>query len=160
MKRAMLVLGAALLALLTGCNSKTTSSGAATATTVPVTTTAPSTTPPPPTTGLAPTTTAPRVVTTSAAPVITTTIAPTPVTKAAPNLCGAPPNPDGYTLCHSGSLINQPAPDTCVYFSCIKSFSNGVGYMVECRDGMYSMSGGRSGACSSHGGEKQPVYAV
>jgi hypothetical protein len=31
--------------------------------------------------------------------------------------------------------------------------------MIECRDGMYSMSGGKQGACSYHLGEKQPVYS-
>jgi LPXTG-motif cell wall-anchored protein len=32
--------------------------------------------------------------------------------------------------------------------------------MVECQDGTVSMSGGISGACSDHGGEKQAVYAL
>ena len=31
--------------------------------------------------------------------------------------------------------------------------------MVECNDATYSMSGGISGACSSHGGEDRPVYS-
>jgi len=58
-----------------------------------------------------------------------------------------------------GQLIYQPAADTCSYFSCIPNFSNGTGYMEECQDGMVSMSGGHSGSCSSHNGNKQPVYS-
>jgi hypothetical protein len=29
----------------------------------------------------------------------------------------------------------------------------------ECHDGTYSHSGGRSGACSYHGGELRPLYS-
>jgi hypothetical protein len=94
-----------------------------------------------------------------------TTSAPThaaPTTHSAPpppafNYCGAPPNPWHYNFC-GGSLITAPASAVCTYFACIPNFRNGVGYMVECNDGMYSMSGGRQGACSYHGGERRPVY--
>ncbi len=47
----------------------------------------------------------------------------------------------------------------CVYFDCIPNFDNGTGYMVECHDAMYSMSGGRQGACSYHDGVWRPVYS-
>jgi hypothetical protein len=30
--------------------------------------------------------------------------------------------------------------------------------MEQCTDGMVSMSGGRSGSCSHHGGNRRPVY--
>jgi hypothetical protein len=73
-------------------------------------------------------------------------------------LCGAPANPYGYNFCGRGSLITNPAPDVCVYFDCIPNFDNGTGYMVECHDAMYSMSGGRQGACSYHDGVWRPVY--
>jgi hypothetical protein len=46
----------------------------------------------------------------------------------------------------------------CNYFHCIGNFPNGVGYMVECNDGTYSMSGGRPGACSTHTGEGPAVH--
>ena len=46
----------------------------------------------------------------------------------------------------------------CSYFDCIGNFSNGKGYMVECKDHTYSMSGGRKGACSDHTGEGPLVY--
>lgn len=75
------------------------------------------------------------------------------------SLCGAPANPYGYNLCGIGSEVTSPPSDICNYFSCIDNFGNGNGYMVECNDGMYSMSGGIDGACSDHGGEDRPVYS-
>lgn len=42
----------------------------------------------------------------------------------------------------------------CKMYSCIPNFSNGNGTIVQCRDGQWSHSGGLSGACSDHGGEK------
>jgi hypothetical protein len=72
--------------------------------------------------------------------------------------CGAPSNPDGLNFCGRGHLVSSPPGDVCSYFSCIPNFWNGTGYMAECNDGMYSMSGGRQGACSHHGGETRPVY--
>jgi hypothetical protein len=73
--------------------------------------------------------------------------------------CGAPANPWGYNFCGRGSYIYNPAADVCSDFSCIANFTNGSGYMIECTDGRYSMSGGRRGACSYHGGEARPVYS-
>jgi hypothetical protein len=46
-----------------------------------------------------------------------------------------------------------PAADFCAAHSCIPSFYDGTGYIVQCNDGMWSHSGGVSGACSYHGGE-------
>jgi hypothetical protein len=43
--------------------------------------------------------------------------------------------------------------DFCSTHSCIDNFDNGNGYIVQCADGMWSHSGGESGACSYHGGE-------
>jgi hypothetical protein len=83
-------------------------------------------------------------------------LATAPKPTAAAGLCGAPANPFGYTFC-GGQVITAPDPAVCNYFNCIPYFPKGKGYMEQCRDGMYSMSGGRSGACSSHGGENQPV---
>jgi hypothetical protein len=105
-------------------------------------------------------TTAPRPVA-SAAPTSKTSaakpkLAVAPKPTAAAGLCGAPANPFGYTFC-GGQVITAPDPAVCDYFNCIPYFPNGKGYMEQCRDGMYSMSGGRRGACSSHGGEAQPV---
>ncbi|HEY3868231.1 MAG TPA: hypothetical protein VGM10_07760 [Actinocrinis sp.] len=74
-------------------------------------------------------------------------------------LCGAPANPYGYNYCGSGGKITSPPQDICDYFSCIDYFQKGNGYMVECEDGMVSMSGGFSEACNDHGGVKQQVYS-
>lgn len=71
--------------------------------------------------------------------------------------CGSPANPYSLSFCGTGRYEYAPPTDVCSYFSCIASFWSGSGYMVECADGMVSMSGGRPGACSSHGGEGRPV---
>jgi hypothetical protein len=47
--------------------------------------------------------------------------------------------------------MDDPKPDVCSYFDCIDNFWNGKGYMMQCQDGMVSMSGGRPGSCSYHG---------
>jgi hypothetical protein len=85
-----------------------------------------------------------------------TTTKPKPKPKPV-ELCGAPANPLGYNFC-GGSHVTSPDPDTCVYFDCIASFDDGQGYMEQCEDGTVSMSGGRSGSCSHHGGNRRPVY--
>jgi hypothetical protein len=102
----------------------------------------------------APTTPTPPATST---PTPTHTTKPTPTPKPT-DWCGGPPNPLGYTLCPGGALIYAPAPSTCSYFDCIATFGNGKGYMVECQDGRYSMTGGRPSSCSHHQGEARPVY--
>jgi hypothetical protein len=77
----------------------------------------------------------------------------------ASSLCGAPPNPYGYNFCGTGNEVTAPPSDICNYFNCINNFGNGQGYMVECNDGTYSMSGGIDGACSDHYGEDRTVYS-
>lgn len=74
------------------------------------------------------------------------------------SLCGAPKNPYGYNYCGRGARIFDPKLDICSYFDCIPAFWDGVGYMIECDDGMVSMSGGRPGSCSHHGGKNRTVY--
>ena len=71
--------------------------------------------------------------------------------------CGAPTNPLGYNLCGRGSLVYQPGSSTCTYFTCASNFKSGTGYMVECVDGTYSMSGGHPDACAHDGGVSKPV---
>ena len=73
--------------------------------------------------------------------------------------CGAPSNPFGYNFCGVGRYIYSPAPGVCSYFTCIDNFANGRGYMVECNDHTYSMSGGIEDACSDHGYVERPVYS-
>jgi hypothetical protein len=80
-----------------------------------------------------------------------------PPAAPAADLCGAPSNPYGYNLCGRGNLVTSPPADICTYFNCIGNFDNGRGYMVECGDGTYSMSGGIPDACAYHSGEATPV---
>jgi hypothetical protein len=111
----------------------------------------------PHTTPAAPRTT-PAVRRTTPAAARTTAAKPKPKpTKKPVDFCGAPANPFGYNFC-GGSLITSPDADTCSYFSCIPAFWDGKGYMEQCTDDMVSMSGGRSGSCSHHGGNRRPVY--
>jgi hypothetical protein len=73
--------------------------------------------------------------------------------------CGAPVNSWGYNFCGRGSYITNPESSFCDVFDCIKSFWDSTnGYVMRCDDGMYSHSGGRSGSCSSHGGNDRPLY--
>jgi hypothetical protein len=90
-----------------------------------------------------------------------TTAAPARTTAPALSLCGAPPNPYGFNFCGRGHLIyaGQLPDGVCSYFACIDNFYNGSGYMVECGDGRYSMSGGKQGACSYHDKVRRSVYS-
>jgi hypothetical protein len=73
--------------------------------------------------------------------------------------CGAPTNSWGYTFC-GGPVIASPPPSFCSVFACIASFWNQTnGYVEQCRDGLFSHSGGARGACSSHGGNSRPLNA-
>lgn len=85
-------------------------------------------------------------------------VKPAPVAAPAGSLCGAPANPLHLTLCAGGSLVTVPPPGVCGYFPCIASFAGGKGYLTECQDGKYSMSGGRQGVCTDHGGASHPVH--
>jgi hypothetical protein len=49
--------------------------------------------------------------------------------------------------------------DFCSTYACIDNFDSGIGYIVQCADGMWSHSGGRPGACSYHGGETNNTYS-
>ncbi|HTK09434.1 MAG TPA: hypothetical protein VL485_19845 [Ktedonobacteraceae bacterium] len=81
---------------------------------------------------------------------------PTPVPTHPPT--GVNGNPWGYDF-NPGMFITQPPAAFCSYFACIPNFANGKGHVEECKDGMYSLSGGISGSCSSHGGNLRPLYA-
>ena len=96
----------------------------------------------------------------SATPKITptgSTAGTTTLPKGSAALCGAPANPYGYNYCGRGGQQSTPPADLCSYFQCIPYFSHGKGHLAECRDTMVSMSGGRRGACSYHGGVLRAV---
>ena len=121
--------------------------------------------------GGTPSTTQESIASATATPTPTATATPTPAPtptaapvkptqKPAPpvNTCGAPANPWGYNFC-GGNVIPNPPSDFCGYFSCIASFwTTTNGYVEQCVDGLFSHSGGRSGSCSYHGGNRRPLY--
>ena len=75
-----------------------------------------------------------------------------------PHAIPVPRNPWGYNFVR-GKLIKAPPVKFCNYFKCIPNFSKGKGYVVECRDAMYSKSGGLVGVCSGHKGYYLTLYA-
>jgi hypothetical protein len=123
------------------------------ATPAPPTATPATATPAPATPTLTPLTPAPVAAVKTNAPVTAA-----PKTAAPVSTCGAAANPWGYTFC-GGSFISAPPSNFCSYFSCIASFAGGAGYVMQCGDGMFSKSGGRSGSCSGHGGNSRALYA-
>ncbi|RKF25663.1 hypothetical protein [Micromonospora globbae] len=83
-----------------------------------------------------------------------TTPSPTPQRE---RLCGAPDNPMGYDFC-GGDRIRRPAAEICDYFDCVQEFWAGRGYLVQCRDGAVSLTGGRREACAEHRGVRRTVW--
>jgi hypothetical protein len=89
--------------------------------------------------------------------------APPPPPPPAFNYCGAPANPWHYNFC-GGNVIYSPPSNICSYFGCITSFWTedrpNDGYVIQCVDGRFSLSGGEAGSpCSSHGGPSRTLYA-
>ena len=64
-----------------------------------------------------------------------------------------PPAPPAAPVEGPGSYDHATDAQFCGDHQCIPNFPNGSGYIVQCADGGWSHSGGRSGACSDHGGE-------
>ncbi len=60
-----------------------------------------------------------------------------------------------WTCC---KVIFAPPFDFCSYFACIGNFGNSAGYVMQCRDGLFSTAGGRSGSCSGHSGNARALY--
>jgi hypothetical protein len=89
--------------------------------------------------------------------------APPPPAPPAFNYCGAPANPWHYNFCGGNLVYNPPNPTFCNYFVCIASFWTedipNDGYVMQCVDGTYSLSGGESGSCSHHGGNSRALNA-
>jgi hypothetical protein len=72
-------------------------------------------------------------------------------------------NPWNYSFdATGGQLLYSPVPGFCAgqYFQCVSDFwERSNGYVVECRNGLYSHSGGIQGACSRDGGVWRPLYS-
>lgn len=94
----------------------------------------------------------------TALPTATPEVTPTEQPTAQPTSVNG--NPWGYDFDSSGSLIYSPPPTFCVYFSCVSSFWKDTnGYVAECSNGLYTHSGGITGACSRDGGVEQALYS-
>jgi PASTA domain-containing protein len=71
-------------------------------------------------------------------------------------------NPWAFSLA-CGSFIYHPPADFCDFLTevtgayCVGDFYNAAGYVMQCRDGNFSKSGGKSGSCSSHDGNWRPL---
>ncbi|MCZ7439553.1 hypothetical protein O7598_24330 [Micromonospora sp. WMMC241] len=76
---------------------------------------------------------------------------------AAERRCGAPPNPFGYDYC-GGQRIRKPAAGVCDWFECVPGFWSGRGWLVQCRDGAVSRTGGQRDACAGHRGLRRTVW--
>ncbi|WFE96557.1 hypothetical protein [Micromonospora sp. WMMD987] len=70
--------------------------------------------------------------------------------------CGAPANPMGYDYC-GGERIRRPDHRVCDWFDCVPEFWAGRGYLVLCRDGSVSLTGGRPKPCAGHDGVRRTV---
>jgi hypothetical protein len=65
-------------------------------------------------------------------------------------------NPWGYNWGCCDKIFDPPA-DFCSFFDCVLTFHNGTGYVVECRDGLFSATGGSKQTCSGHDGRKRTL---
>jgi hypothetical protein len=65
-----------------------------------------------------------------------------------------PPAAGGTGTEGAGSLSHAEDAQFCGTHECIENFADGHGEVVQCTDGEWSHSGGLSGACSDHGGER------
>ncbi|MGQ5263678.1 hypothetical protein ACTWLT_23350 [Micromonospora sp. ZYX-F-536] len=92
----------------------------------------------------------------STAPKSTKSPRPSPTPSRDPR-CGAPQNPLGYDFC-GGTRIRRPATEVCDWFDCAPQFWSGRGYLVQCRDGSVSLTGGRSNACAEHRGVRRTIW--
>ncbi|WP_446212860.1 hypothetical protein [Micromonospora sp. IBSANI012] len=72
--------------------------------------------------------------------------------------CGAPTNPMGYDFC-GGERVRRPDHRICDFFDCAQDFWAGRGYLVQCRDGAVSLTGGRRDACAGHRGVRRTVFS-
>jgi hypothetical protein len=69
------------------------------------------------------------------------------------NSAAAPTAPAGNNE-GAGSVAHIEDEQFCASHRCIANFPNGHGEVVQCSDGEWSHSGGITGACADHGGEK------
>ncbi|MGW9193022.1 hypothetical protein [Micromonospora chersina] len=76
---------------------------------------------------------------------------------AAERRCGAPANPYGYDFC-GGQRIRKPAVGICDWFECAPGFWSGRGWLVQCRDGAVSLTGGQRESCAANQGYRRTFW--
>ncbi|GGR73479.1 hypothetical protein GCM10010169_16900 [Micromonospora fulviviridis] len=76
---------------------------------------------------------------------------------AAERRCGAPANPYGYDFC-GGERIRKPAAGICDWFECAPGFWSGRGWLVQCRDGAVSLTGGQRESCAANQGYRRTFW--
>ncbi|MEU4479412.1 hypothetical protein AB0F68_15310 [Micromonospora sp. NPDC023966] len=81
----------------------------------------------------------------------------TPFQPAAERRCGAPANPYGYDFC-GGQRIRKPAAGICDWFECVPGFWSGRGWLVQCRDGTVSLTGGQRDSCADNRGYRRTFW--
>lgn len=89
-------------------------------------------------------------------PAAPTTRHPTPQPRGE-RRCGAPANPFGYDFC-GGDRIRRPDRDVCDWFDCVPGFWSGRGWLVQCRDGSVSLSGGQRDSCARNDGYRRTFW--
>src|SRR5438094_8572254 len=161
-KSSMVVLGIILLAALNPTGTRTQSPAAGALVRAAAATATP--TPSHSARAVAPTATATLAATPEPTPAPTPratpkpTPRPTPKPTPKPKPVGVYGNPWGYDF-SAGSVIRNPPAEFCSYFPCIPTFwSSTNGYVVQCADGDFSHSGGRSGVCSHHHGYARTLF--
>jgi hypothetical protein len=118
----------------------------------------PTATPRPPTATPRPPTNTPRPPTPTRPPATDTPVPQPTAPPPPPVATGVNGNPWGYNF-DCCNFIYSPPTNFCSYFSCISSFWNGNGYVMQCQDGTFSKSGGIQGSCSRHGGNQRALLA-
>jgi hypothetical protein len=67
-------------------------------------------------------------------------------------------NPFEYSFTTGTTLIYDPISDFCSWFRCVDAFFGDLGFVVQCRDELFSRQGGTDGACKDHGGVARALF--
>ena len=65
-------------------------------------------------------------------------------------------NPWGYNFGCCKKIFTPPS-DFCTWFTCVTTFYNGEGFVVQCDDLQYSLTGGTHQVCAAHDGYKRTL---
>ncbi|MGN9890256.1 hypothetical protein [Micromonospora sp. L31] len=101
---------------------------------------------------------APRAAAPSPSAVAKPRRSPAAPSPSAERRCGAPTNPMRYDFC-GGERVRRPDHRLCDFFDCAQNLWAGRGYLVQCKDGAVSLTGGRRDACAGHRGVRRTVFS-